>query len=321
MKKVHRSLFLLATLVLSPLGTMGQMVTGQAAAVVDNKLLGDEQDGTNWAAYGRTFSESHFSPLKQIDSATVKRLGLVWSLDLDVTNSITAPLEVNGVIYLTAGYSVVHAVDAKTGKLLWRYDPKAPEAAGYKLRAGWGIRGLALWKDKVYVGTHDGRLIALMAATGQPVWSVQTLDRDNGMFICGPPRVFNGKVVIGQAGGDFGPSRGYVTAYDGESGKQIWRFYVIPRGPGKKDGAASDNVMDMAVKTWTGSWDRHYGGVVWNSMTYDPELNRLYFGTGNASPLNWKLRSPKGGDDLFTAQSVLRGDHRTAIEPVADQRY
>ncbi len=276
-----------------------------ARRAVDNGMLGDEADGRDWPAYGRTFSESRFSPLRQINDANVSRLGLVWSLDLDVTNSITAPVEAGGVIYLAAGYSIVHAIRATDGRLLWRYDPKVPEASGQKLRAGWGIRGLSLWKDKVYVGTQDGRLLALSAQTGKLVWSVQTLDPKNGAFISGAPRAFNGKVVIGNAGGDFSPLRGYVSAYEATTGRQIWRFYVVPGKPGAKDGAASDEVMERAAKSWSGEWWKlGGGGNVWNSMTFDPEFNRLYLGTGNAGPSNWKIRDPKGGDDLYTASVV-----------------
>jgi quinohemoprotein ethanol dehydrogenase len=272
---------------------------------VDNALLDNESDGKDWPAYGRTFSESRFSPLSQINDSNVSRLKLAWSLDIDVTNSITAPVEADGVIYLAAGYSIVHAVRATDGHLLWRYDPKVPEKSGRKLRAGWGIRGLALWKDKVYVGTQDGRLLALSAATGRLVWSVQTLDPANGASISGAPRAFNGKIVIGNAGGDFAPLRGYVTAYDAETGRQIWRFYTVPGKPGSQDGAASDEVMEQAARTWTGEWWKFGGGgTIWNAMTFDPQFNRLYLGTGNAGPSNWKIRSPQGGDNLYTASIV-----------------
>ncbi len=134
----------------------------------------NEADGRNWAAYGRTFSETHYSPLAEINRETVPRLNLAWTLDLDVTNNLSTPLAVDGVIYVASGYSFVHAVDAKTGKLLWRYDPEVAKVAGAKLRTGWGIRGLSFWKGRLFVGTHDGRLIALDAKTGKPVWSVQT---------------------------------------------------------------------------------------------------------------------------------------------------
>jgi quinohemoprotein ethanol dehydrogenase len=149
----------------------GAVADAQGPKVVDNAELGNEADGTDWPAYGRTFSESRFSPLRQINDSNVSRLGLAWVVNLDVTNSITAPVESGGIIYLAAGYSIVHAIRATDGKVLWRYDPKVPEASGQKLRAGWGIRGLALWKDKVYVGTQDGRLLALAAGTGQLVWA------------------------------------------------------------------------------------------------------------------------------------------------------
>jgi len=298
-----RRSMLLAAALFSALPGMQACAHGTKA--VDNAELANEADGTDWPAYGRTFSESRFSPLNQINDSTVARLGLAWVVDLDVTNSITAPVEAGGVIYLAAGYSIVHAIRATDGRLLWRYDPKVPESSGRKLRTGWGIRGLALWKDKVYVGTQDGRLLALTAATGKLVWSVQTLDPANGAFISGAPRAFSGKIVIGNAGGDFSPVRGYVSAYDAETGRQIWRFYVVPGKPGSKDGAASDEIMDRAAKTWTGEWWKlGGGGNVWNSMTFDPELNRLYLGTGNAGPSNWKIRSPQGGDNLYTASVV-----------------
>ena len=222
--------------------------------VIDNTALANEADGTNWSAFGRTFSESHYSPLTQVNTETIKRLGLAWTLDLDVTNSISAPLAINGVIYLGAGHHVINAVDAKSGKLLWRYDAKAPEAAGAKMRVAWGIRGIAFWGNQVYAGTTDGRLIALNAADGTLAWSVQTVDPANGAVITGAPPPFNGKIVIGFAGEDFAPLRGYVTAYDAASGKQVWRFFLVPGQPGTKDGAASDDVMDLAARTWSGEW-------------------------------------------------------------------
>ena len=287
-----RALTLLAAALFAALP--GVQMAAQSSQAPDNAVLGNETDGTDWPAYGRTFSESHFSPLRQVNDSNVARLKLAWWLDLDVTNSITAPVEAGGVIYLAAGYSIVHAVRATDGRLLWRYDPKVPEKSGQKLRTGWGIRGLALWKDRVYVGTQDGRLLALAAATGQPVWSVQTLDPANGAYISGAPRAFNGKIVIGNAGADFSPVRGYVTAYDAETGKEIWRFYVVPGKPGSRDGAASDEVMDKAAATWTGEWWKFGGGGnVWNSMTFDPKFNRLYLGTGNAGP--GELENPQSG--------------------------
>jgi len=270
---------------------------------VDDAALSNEADGTNWAAYGRTFSEQHYSPLREINANNVSRLGLAWSLDLSDKNfATTAPIAVDGVIYFSPGVSEVHAVDARTGKPLWRYDPEVYKVAGQKMRGGWGTRGLAFWKGKVYLGTRDGRLIAIDAKTGKPVWSVMTVDRDDHRYITGAPRVFNGKVIIGHGGADYGATRGYVTAYDAETGKQLWRFYTVPGNPA---GGFENTAMAMAAKTWHGEWSKYGGGgTVWNAMTYDPQFNRIYLGTGNGGPWNQKIRSPGGGDNLFLCSIV-----------------
>ncbi len=275
----------------------------QGAANVDNGLLADEVSGDNWASYGRTFSENHFSPLAQIDQASVGRLGLAWSFDLDVNQRADSqPLEADGVLYVAAGLSVVQAVDVRTGKRLWRYDPGVAAVAGDKMRPSWGIRGLALWKGRAYVGTQDGRLIALDAKTGEPVWSVMTLDPKDESTITGAPRVFNGKVVIGSAGADRTMGRGVVNCYDARTGKFLWRFYTVPGDPKR---GFENSAMAMAAKTWTGEWWKYGGGgTVWNGMTYDADFNRLYIGTGNGDPWNWKLRNPGGGDALFLASVV-----------------
>lgn len=282
------------------LSVFGLTHVSQAA----DPMFTDNNDGTNWPSYGRTFNEDHYSPLSQVNRDTVKDLGLAWSLDLDVGNTNTAPLAVDGILYLAAGYSVVHAIEANTGKLLWKYDPMPTHVAGKTLRAGWGIRGLAYWEGKVFVGTQDGRLLAINAKSGELVWSQQTTDIE-GVFISGPPRVFNNKVIIGNGGADFIAMRGYVTAYDTDTGEKVWRFFVTPGKPGVKDGEVSDKAMEMAAKTWTGEWWKYGGGgAVWNAMTYDPEFNRIYLGTGNTGPYNEKIRNPGGGDNLFTAAVV-----------------
>ena len=276
-------------------------VAGAAhAAEVNNIALGNEAGGTDWAAYGRTFSEQRFSPLDQINKQNVKKLGLAWSLELpDVWNVSTAPVEVDGVIYFAAGFSVVHAVDAVSGKLLWKYDPKVSSA---KMRMAWGSRGLAFWKGKVYTGVQDGRLFALDAKTGKLVWETLTTEPGDNRYITGAPRVFNGKVLIGHGGADFGHVRGYVTAYDAETGKQIWRWWMVPGDPAK---GFENKAMEMAAKTWSGEWWKYGGGgTAWNAMTYDPEFNRVYIGTGNGGPWNAKLRSPGGGDNLFLCSVV-----------------
>jgi quinohemoprotein ethanol dehydrogenase len=271
-----------------------------AAADVDNTSLANEADGDNWSGYGRTFSEQRFSPLDQVNRNTVRRLGLAWSYEFsDIWNVSSQPLAVDGVVYVAVGYSVVHAFDGASGKLLWRYDP---HVGLEKMRFAWGIRGLAFWQGKVYVGVQDGRLIALDAKHGQLLWETSTTEPGDNRYITGAPRVFNNKVLIGHGGADFGGVRGYVTAYDTETGRQVWRFYLVPGDPAK---GFEDSAMAMAAKSWTGQWWKDGGGgTAWNAMTYDPELNRVYIGTGNGSPWNRKLRSPGGGDNLFLCSIV-----------------
>jgi quinohemoprotein ethanol dehydrogenase len=278
---------------------VGASCIGRAAASASPGLA---MKPGNWESYGRTASEDHYSPLTEINDKTVGRLKLAWSLDLPPGNTVTAPVEVDGTLYVATGYSILRAIDARTGKILWTYDPKAPEAAGRKLRQGWGIRGLSYSKGKLYVGTQDGRLLAVDAASGRLVWSVLTVDPSDVRFISGPPRAFNDKVVIGHGGADVGSIRGYVDCYDGETGKRLWRFYTVPGNPAN---GFENEAMAKAAKTWSGEWWKYGGGgTVWNSMTYDPDFNVFYLGTGNGAPWNRKIRSAGQGDNLFLASVV-----------------
>lgn len=271
------------------------------------KLRDDSRSG-DWAAFGRTYAEQHFSPLRDVNRGNIAQLGLAWSLDLGRENSVTGPLEIDGTIFFATGYSLIHAVDVLSGKEKWRYDAHAAEAAGRKLRQGWGSRGLAWWNGKIYTGTQDGRLIALDAQTGQPVWSVMTVATDDYRFISGPPRAFAGRIIIGHGGADAGDTRGYVTAYDAESGKQLWRFFTVPGNPA--DGFESD-AMRMAATTWSGEWWKYGGGgTVWNAITYDQELDQIYLGTGNGAPWNYQIRSQSKGDNLFLS-SIVALDAKT----------
>ena len=281
---------------------------GQPAAAGVDVTLTDGTDGDDWPAYGRTYGEQHFSPLDQINADNVQRLGLAWSLDLPPGNPVTQPLEVGGTLYFATGLAIVHAVEAATGKTLWTYDPQAAEAAGDKLRQGWGTRGIAYWRGKIYVGTPDGRLIAIDANTGKPAWSAMTVGKDDGRYITGAPRLFDGKVIIGHGGADSSNVRGYVTAYDAESGKQLWRFYTVPGNPA--DGF-EDEAQAMAAKTWRGEWWKYGGGgTAWNAFAYDPETQTVFVGTGNGAPWNQKIRSPGGGDNLFLC-SIVALDAKT----------
>lgn len=266
------------------------------------RQLDDASDGEDWPAFGRTYGEQHYSPLEDINTGNVADLGLVWAVDLPPGNPATGPIEVGGTVYLAAGYSVVRAIDAVSGKVKWEYDPKAPEASGVRLRQGWGSRGIAYWNGKVITATQDGRLIALDERSGKPVWTVQTLAEGAPMFISGPPRVFDGKVIIGNAGSDESAVRGFVTAVDADSGRQLWKFFTVPGNPA--DGF-EDEAQEMAAGTWSGEWWKYGGGgSVWNAITYDKANNQILLGTGNGAPWNHKIRSLGKGDNLFVCSIV-----------------
>jgi quinohemoprotein ethanol dehydrogenase len=262
----------------------------------------DNSAGHDWPGPGRTYGEQHFSPLSEVNAQNVTRLGLAWSLDLDVGNSVTQPIAVNGVLYFVTGTGILHAVDAVRGRQLWSYDARVWEHETDKMRSAWGTRGVTWWNGVVYFGTMDGRLIAVDAASGKQRWSVETTKHGDGRFITGAPRVFDGKVLIGHGGADWAAIRGYVTCYDVATGKQLWRFYTVPGNPA--DGFESD-AMKMAATTWHGEWWKQGGGgTAWNAMSYDPETHTVFIGTGNGAPWNHKVRSAGQGDNLFLSSIV-----------------
>jgi quinohemoprotein ethanol dehydrogenase len=276
---------------------------GCAFGHADGQAIADEKQGTNWLSYGRTYSENRYSPLTSINEDNVKSLGLAWYLDLPNQGTLEGtPLAVNGTLYFSGTYGKTFAVDARTGRELWEFDPNLG-ANPQKLRLNMGAhRGIAYWKDRIYVGMNDGRLIALNAKDGMVAWSVQTtaLSKGNPKFISGAPRVFNGKVVIGHGSAEAG-TRGYASAYDADTGRLLWRFDTVPRGPAKGLGNPAEV---MAAKTWTGNPDDWGGGSVWDSIVYDPDFNRVYLATGNGNPINAAVRSPGGGDNLFLCSIV-----------------
>ena len=258
----------------------------------------------DWLSVGRSWDESRFSPLAQIDASNVGTLGLAWYAELDTYRGVEAsPLEIDGVLYNTSAWNLTTAYDARTGKVLWTYDPKVAPEVGRRVCCDIVSRGIAAWKGRIFVAALDGRLIALDARTGKPAWSVDTFAGEGGWpyTITGAPRVFDGKVLIGSGGAELGV-RGYVTAYDAETGKQLWRFHTVPGDPAK---GFEDKAMEMAAKTWTGEWWKHGGGgTAWDSIVYDPKLKLVYIGVGNGSPWVQKFRSPGGGDNLFLASIV-----------------
>ncbi|MGH9786493.1 MAG: PQQ-dependent dehydrogenase, methanol/ethanol family [Terriglobia bacterium] len=281
---------------------------GRGGAEVDDRALqAADDDPANWVTYGRTYSEQRHSPLNEINEQTVSRLGLAWSLDLGTTRGLEAtPLVKDGVLYTTSAWSVVHAVDAKTGRQLWMHDPKVPKDHAKFVCCDVVNRGAALYQGKVYAGTLDGRLIALDAKTGSLVWEAQTTPAGTAYSITGAPRIAKGRVLIGNGGAEYGV-RGYVSAYDAETGQMAWRTYTVPGDPSKP---FESEAMKQAAATWTGEWWKAGGGgTAWDSIVYDPDLDLVFVGTGNGSPWYARLRSPGGGDNLYLASILaLRAD-------------
>ena len=299
-----RGTFALSLLMLALAGCgdapKGPEAVDQAAIENADKTPGD------WLTYGRTFSEQRFSPLTKINKENVKELGLAWTFEFTTNRGQSAtPLVSNGVMYVVSSWSVVHALDGATGKELWRYDPEVPRSFGAKACCDVTSRGLAMWKGKIFVAAFDGRLIALDAKSGKKVWETLTFDQSQPYTITGAPRVANGLIYIGNGGADLGV-RGYVGAYDAETGKLVWRFYLVPGDPAKgPDNAASDDALPMMAKTWTGEWWKiGGGGTAWDSIVYDADYDQVLIGTGNGSPWNQLHRSPGGGDNLFLCAIV-----------------
>jgi PQQ-dependent dehydrogenase (methanol/ethanol family) len=278
----------------------------------DERIKNADLEPGNWLAYGRTYEEQRFSPLESVNRSNVSRLGLAWAVDMRSTRALEAtPIVVDGMMFLSSEWSRVHALDAVTGEEIWFYDPEVPGEWARKACCDVVNRGVAVYKGRVYVASLDGRLIALDAATGQPVWEVDTLiDRQRDYTITGAPRVANGKVFIGNGGAEYGV-RGYITAYDADSGEQIWRFFTVPGDPSLP---FEHPEMELAASTWKGGewWKIGGGGTVWNSIVYDPEFNHLYFGVGNGAPWTRAIRSPGGGDNLFLS-SIVAVDADTGV--------
>ncbi len=259
-------------------------------------------EGTDWLVHGRTYDGQRHSPLAQITPANAASLGLAWYADLDTNRGQEAtPLVIDGILYTSTAWSKVKAYDGRTGRLLWDFDPQVPGRSAIKACCDVVNRGLAAWGDRLFLGTLDGRLVALDRRTGMALWSVLTVDPAKPYTITGAPLVIDGRVIIGNGGADMGV-RGYVTAYDAASGRQLWRFYTVPDNPANGPQPA---YLERALQTWKGAfWRLGGGGTVWDSMAYDPALDLLYIGVGNGSPWNQALRSPGGGDNLYLSSIV-----------------
>jgi PQQ-dependent dehydrogenase (methanol/ethanol family) len=290
---------------------------GQAAAPDTSKLAkaadvdgaaianADQRPG-DWLSYGRGYHEQRFSPLDKINKTNIGKLGTAWEYRTYTVRGLEAtPIVSDGVMFVTGSWSKVWALDAKTGKELWAYDPKVPGQWGRYACCDVVNRGVALWKGAVYVGTLDGRLVKLDAKTGKPVWDVNTIDRKRPYTITGAPRIVKGLVLIGNGGAEYGV-RGYLSAYDADTGKLRWRFYVVPGDPSKPQ---ESKALEAAVPTWKASekfkyWELGGGGTPWDSIVYDPGTDLIYVGTGNGSPWNRHMRSPGGGDNLYLSSIV-----------------
>jgi alcohol dehydrogenase (cytochrome c)/quinohemoprotein ethanol dehydrogenase len=283
-------------------GTAARSAETGGKPVDGERIANADAEPGNWLSYGRTYSEQRYSPLKRINDKNAQKLGLAWFADLDTNRAQEAtPLVVDGVMYVSTAWSLVKAYEARTGKLLWAYDPQVRRELGVNACCDVGNRGVALWNHKIYVGAYDGRLVALDAATGKVVWSTLTVDTTKPYTITQAPRVIRGRVIIGNSGGEYG-TRGYISAYDAETGKLAWRFFTVPGDPSKP---FENDAMARAAKTWSGEWWKlGGGGPVWDAISYDPKLNLLYFGVGNGVQWARSARSEGKGDNLYLASIV-----------------
>jgi len=283
------------------------LLTMAVAAVAGCSQADIEWPDTEWRAYGRDTAEQRFSPLDEIDMGNVDQLGVAWTFDMSEGRGVEAtPLMVDGVLYATGSWSKLYALDARTGQEIWNFDPQVSRIDTARSCCGAVNRGVAYADGKIFLAALDGRLIALDHKSGDVVWQTQTIDDPTQPYvITGAPRIAKDLVIIGNSGADLGV-RGYAGAYDIATGQQVWRFYTVPGNPADgPDGAASDSIMEEVAKTWTGEWWKEGGGgTVWDSITYDAELDRVFLGVGNGAPWNRQFRSPGGGDNWFLASIV-----------------
>jgi len=282
----------------------GAAAFGQTVRVDDAALRSAGKTGAEWLTYGLTPGETRYSPLKQIDTTNVKRLGVAWTYDLGRGGGgqEATPLVWNGTLYSITNWSVVFAVDARTGKEKWRWDPEVnQDKTRPQICCGVVQRGIALYDGLVIAPVIDGRLIALDAQTGKPVWESRVSYSQDGYTITMAPRIAKGKVIIGVAGSEL-PIRGFFDAYDARTGKRAWRFYTVPGDPSKP---FENPALKTAAETWSGDWWKlGGGGSLWDAISYDPEADLIYVGTGNGGPWPEELRKSKGKDNLYVA-SIL----------------
>src|SRR5215470_2115483 len=280
------------------------IMVGQSRRIDDVALKNAGKSGEEWLTYGLTPGETRYSPLKQIDTSNVSRLGLAWAFELGNGggNQEATPLYWNGSMYAITNWSVVYAIDARTGKERWRWDPEVNQTAVRpKICCGVVNRGIAIYQGKIIAPVIDGRLQALDAETGKPVWEARVAFPQDNYTVTMAPRIAKGKVIVGVSGAEY-PVRGFFAAYDANTGQLAWRFYTIPGDPSKP---FENPALKKAAETWSGEWWKlGGGGTVWDGVAYDPESDLIYVGTGNGGPWPEELRQSKGKDNLYVC-SIL----------------
>jgi quinohemoprotein ethanol dehydrogenase len=292
----------------SPALAAPSKVAASVAAVDAARLQGAASEPQNWYTGGRDLEGTYYSPLSAINASNVKDLGFAWSYDLGtpLRGQEATPLVVDGVMYTSGTWGYVYAVDAASGRELWRYDPKSDFQAGRNPCCDLVNRGVAVWKGKVYVAAGDGRLHAINAASGKKVWEVDTItDHTLPYASTGAPQIAGDAVVIGNAGADIGHGgvRGYVAAYDLQSGKFKWRFYTVPPAAGQP---LENAALAKAAKTWDANRAAQFkgGGTAWDGFAYDPIRRLVYFGTSNAAPYDLRQLGSTKLDALYTASII-----------------
>jgi quinohemoprotein ethanol dehydrogenase len=278
------------------------------AAVDEARLARASNEPDQWLMTGRDRGGAYFSPLADINTTNIARLGFAWEYRLGTRRGLEAtPVVVDGRLYTTGNFGWVYALDAATGRELWKYDPEVDGQWGRYACCDAINRGVAVWQGRVYVGSLDGYLHAIDAATGARLWKVDTLPArgpKTPYTLSATPVIAGDVVIVGSAGADFAGARGYVAAFDVATGAFRWRFFTVPRDP--KQGPQDQPHLVEAVKTWDPRhrWDAGSGGTVWDGISYDPETRLVIFGTANGAPYNIKEGGRKGGDDLYTAAIV-----------------
>jgi quinohemoprotein ethanol dehydrogenase len=280
------------------------VVMGQSRRIDDLALRNAGRTGEEWLTYGLTPGETRYSPLKQLDPTNVSRLGLAFAYEIGQGggNQEATPLYSNGTLYSITQWSVVYAVDARTGKERWRWDPEVNQTAVRpKICCGIVQRGIAIYQGKIIVPVVDGRLQALDAETGKPVWEARVSHAQDNYTLTMAPRIAKGKVIIGASGAEY-PVRGFFSAFDANTGQFAWKFWTIPGDPSKP---FESPALKKAAETWSGEWWKlGGGGTVWDGFAYDPESSLVYVGTGNGGPWPEELRQSKGKDNLFVCSII-----------------